>query len=115
MALYDVGAIVLTEFPSNDGGSFKDRPVLIIAALPFGSTTTDYLVCMITSQDPPDPNMISIVQSDLKRGAISKGWIRPMYMFNVTEADIRRSAGAVTNQKLSEVLDKIHDLICSNG
>jgi mRNA-degrading endonuclease toxin of MazEF toxin-antitoxin module len=111
IALYDVGTIVSAQFPNTADSGYKVRPVLVIAVLPHGNLT-DYLVCAITSQSPPDPNMIRIIQSDLKRGSIREGWIRPLSMTNLMEDDISRIIGELAHEKLNEVIDRIHSVIC---
>ncbi len=113
MPLYDVGTIVLASFPNTDGTGNKDRPLLILAVLPIGNST-DYLACAITSQNPPDPHMIQLTQSDLTRGTSKVGWVRPLYMTNFAENDVQRWIGTLTQGKVTEVIDKIHDIICVN-
>lgn len=103
MAQYIKGDIVLTPFPFSDDEEFKVRPALVLAALPYGSST-DYLVCIITTQATPDPHLLPFTNADIDGGRLSQNcFLRPGYVYTVGQSSIKRRLGTLKPAKLEQV------------
>lgn len=103
MALYVKGDLVLTPFPFSDDEEFKVRPALILAVLPYGKST-DYLVCIVTTQSVPDPLLLSLINADMDGGRLSQDcFLRPGYVYTVGQSSIKRRLGTLKPAKLEQV------------
>ena len=65
----------------------------------------DYVVCLITTQNAPDLNIIPIEITDVQGGAlIKKSYLRPTYLFTTGEHRITRKAGVMNSDKVELAL-----------
>ena len=103
-----VGALVSGEFPFSAEENRKRRPLVVVAAWPFGRRT-DVLVCMITSQRTTDPNAVPISSDDLEWGSLPvPGFVRPLYLFAGAE-DLFEVKGKLDEATFAHVLATIRD------
>ena len=103
MALYVKGDLVLTPFPFSDDEEFKVRPALILAVVPYGRST-DYLVCIVTTQSAPDPRLLPLSNADMGGGRLSQNcYLRPGYVYTVGQSSIKRRLGTLKPAKQEQV------------
>jgi mRNA-degrading endonuclease toxin of MazEF toxin-antitoxin module len=99
------GEVVLAPFPFSGQEAFKVRPILILLALP---AFDDYLACLITSQDSGDPDAITLNWNDIVDGTLGKdSYIRPLYLFSISESQIHSKIGTLRGKKLHQVIETI--------
>ncbi len=107
MERYKVGDLVLLPFPFSGEEGFKVRPALVLAVLPYGSGT-DYLVCLVTTQQAPDPHRLPLTRTDVEGGRLTQDcFLRPAYLCTIAEPAITRSMGRVTPAKRREALQTL--------
>ena len=108
MARFVKGDIVVVPFPFSQAAGSKPRPALVLASWPC-MNSTDYLLCMISSQNVNDPYIMPLDnQHDLLNGTLNlQSYLRPTYMFAVGEARITRKLANLTPTKVEEVFAKI--------
>ena len=107
MAQYKRGDIVVLPFPFSDASSAKPRPCLVVAELPyFGGT--DYLVCMISTQNTSDPQSIALEPSDLTLGKLdTQSYLRPLYLFGASGNVVERRIGVMHSKMFNQVVQAI--------
>ena len=104
MSKYVRGDIVVVPFPFSGAPGEKPRPALVLATVPFAGRT-DYVVCVISTQNAPDPNIIPLDVSDVQGGAlVKKSYLRPAYLFTTGENRITRKAGEMRAEKVEDAL-----------
>lgn len=100
MSAYKRGDVVIVPFPYSGAPGEKPRPALVLAAVPYGSQT-DYVVCIISSQNAPDPNIIPLAATDATSGVLRKqSYLRPNYLYTTSEARISHKAGVLAKAKV---------------
>lgn len=103
-ARYAKGDVVVLPFPFSDLSSTKRRPALVVAPL----DGVDLILCMITSQAVRDSYAIPLSLDDFTRGGLPKpSHIRPNRLFTADSSLIERSAGHLTSDKLTHVIDAL--------
>ena len=101
MAGFVKGDVVLTPFPFSGEEGFKIRPALVLAVLPYGRGS-DYLVCIITTQQVSDPYLLDLDSVDIVGGRLTqKCYLRPTYTYAVSEHMIKRQIGRLESDKLN--------------
>jgi len=81
----------------------------LVIATPQGD---DVILCQITSQDRSDSYSVSLDQSDFSSGGLNQSSrVRPNRLFTADEAIIIYRAGQITNGKLTEVLDRLIEIL----
>ena len=101
MAGFVKGDIVLTPFPFSGEEGFKTRPTLILTVLPYGRGS-DYLLCIITTQQISDPYLLDLDTGDIVGGRLTqKCYLRPTYTYAVSEHMIKRQTGHLKGDKLT--------------
>ena len=104
MSRYIRGDIVVVPFPFSGAPGEKPRPALVLAAVPFANRT-DYVVCVISTQNAPNPSIIPLEVSDVQGGAlVKKSYLRPAYLFTTGENRITRKAGEMRTEKVEAAL-----------
>lgn len=107
MIAYTRGDIVIVPFPYSGAPGEKPRPALVLASVPFAGRT-DYVVCIISSQNAPDPNIIPLEVSDVQGGALVKrSYLRPAYLFTTGENRISGRVGVLNIGKVNVALQKL--------
>src|SRR3989344_5805068 len=98
------GDVVVLPFPFSDLSATKRRPALIIANL----AGDDYILCQITSEARKDEYAVVLENKDFKVGNLNKtSIIRPNRLFTADKSIISYKVGAIKENKLKEVEDKI--------
>ena len=104
MARFVKGDVVVVPFPFSEAAGSKVRPVLILAVVPY-ARRNDYLVCAITSQPAPDPDIIEIEAADLAGGSLKKkSYLRPSYLYTSGEGQISRKVGQMSAVKVAQAV-----------
>jgi mRNA interferase MazF len=102
------GDVVVFSYPFSDFSSQKRRPALVIAS-PKGN---DLIVCQITSLNHYDSYSIDLSEEDFISGSLNlKSFIRPNKIISVDKNIILYCAGKVNQNKLSNVVNSIIELI----
>ena len=93
MSVYKRGDVVIMPFPYSGAPGEKSRPALILASVPYAGKT-DYVVCIISTQNAADPNIIALDMSDVTAGVLRRqSYLRPAYLFTTGENRISRKVG----------------------
>jgi len=109
MGKFVKGEVVVINFPFSDLSQTKRRPALVVVPL----RGDDVILCQITSTSV-DPLAIPLALSDFSQGSINhNSYIRPDHLFTADSNKILRSAGHISNPKITEVIDKIVQIIKS--
>ncbi|MBD2293334.1 type II toxin-antitoxin system PemK/MazF family toxin [Anabaena sphaerica FACHB-251] len=108
MAEFIKGDIVIVPFPFSDLTQTKRRPALVIATL----QGNDLILCQITSQSVSDMYAIGLDNSDFNSGGLSQpSNIRPNRLFTADKQIILYKAGQIKSEKLTEVINKILEIL----
>lgn len=109
METFAKGEIVLFEFPFSDLSSRKLRPCLVLSEI-FGD---DIVLCQITSQHiSKDSYSLPLQSSELVIGSLYiDSFIRCNKLFTATVSQISRTVGRISNEKYSQVVRLVKDLI----
>ena len=111
MARYKRGDIVVLPFPFSDASNAKPRPCLVVAELPYLGGT-DYLVCMIFTQDTSDPQSIELKPSDIVLGKLdAQSYLRPLYLFGASGDVVDRRIGVMHSEMFNRVLQAIVSVV----
>lgn len=104
---YEKGDVVVFQFPFSDTDVSKKRPSLVVAKL----TGDNVILCSITSQPRPDPDIIELKSKDFQAGVINRdNFIRPSTLFTIHKSRIDYKAGKLKKEKIKEVQDKLCEI-----
>ncbi len=107
MSAYHRGDIVVVPFPFSGAPGEKPRPALVLATTPYANRT-DYVVCIISSQPAPDPNIIPLETGDVQGGAlVKKNYLRPTYLFTTGENRIQGKVGVLRAEIVDAALNTL--------
>ncbi len=107
MAAFVKGDIVVVPFPFSVGPGSKRRPALVVASWPFAGST-DYLLCLISSQAVNAPYIMRLEASDIQGGTLSRqSYVRPSYLFAADEGMIVYKVGTLESGKFTQVVETI--------
>ncbi len=107
MGLYQRGDVVIMPFPHSGAPGEKPRPALVLAAVPYAGRT-DYVVCIISTQNAPDPSLIPLKMTDVTAGVLRKqSYLRPTYLFTTGENRISRKVGDMRNELVDAALQTL--------
>ncbi len=108
MAAFERASIVLVDFPFSDLSDFKLRPALILAQ----ANSQDWLLCQITSNTAIGEQAIEIKTSDFEKGSLQKtSFARPDKIFTGHESLINRRVGILSENKTSEIVEAIVEIL----
>lgn len=108
MGRFIKGDVVVVPFPFSDLSSTKRRPALVVAPL----TGVDVILCMITTHNRADGYAIPLTQADFDNGNLPyNSIIRPNRLFTADSQLIYRQAGQLKSEKITEVIEKIIEII----
>ena len=105
-----VGDIVWAPFPLASSGNMKVRPVLVVADVRDGAED-DWIVCEITSSSMSHSREIEIDPGNMQSGrlrTVSK--VRPDRLTTLNRSVFQRTAGHLTDAKLSDILAAVRRL-----
>ena len=101
---YEKGDVVIFQFPFSKGEKSKKRPSLVVAKLKGNSV----ILCQITGQPRPDPNILELKRKEFQSGGISRdSYIRPSVLFTINKSKINYRAGRLKKEKIREVEKEI--------
>lgn len=104
MPRYAKGDIVWVPFPFSADEGYKTRPAIVMASWPCKGTT-DYHLCMVSTQKETDPYLMELNNADLIDGHINRTcYIRPTYNFSADEDFIESRFGKLKPDKMKAVL-----------
>lgn len=99
--------MVILPFPYSGAPGEKLRPALVLAAVPYAGRT-DYVVCIISTQNAPDPSLISLDSTDVTGGVLRKqSYLRPNYLFTTGENRISRKVGSMKKELVEAALQTL--------
>lgn len=102
------GQIVVLLFPFSDLSSAKNRPALVVAPL----TSDDLIVCQITTVNRTDSYAIPVTTKDFVTGFLPHpSIIHANRLFTADAKLIIRTAGALSQRKIQEVINKIVEIV----
>lgn len=109
MARFVGGAVVVLPFPFTDLSSAKVRPALVLASVSRG----DLILCQITSQAAGHPEAVPILAEDFEPGETlrSASFALPHRVVTANEVCVRRSAGTLKLDKLSQIRERVCAII----
>jgi mRNA interferase MazF len=97
---YEKGDVVIFQLPFSESEKGKKRPSLIVASL----KGDNVILCQITSQHRPDPNILELKKSEFQSGGISRdSYIRPSALFTINKSRINYRAGKLKQEKIKQV------------
>ena len=100
--------MVAVPFPYSDLTQAKRRPALVLAELP----GDDRILCQITSQRVRDEYAIELDDADFETGSLKqKSNIRPNRLFTCDTRIILYSVGHLKAAKVSEVVEKVVEIL----
>ncbi len=110
METFIKGDVVVLPFPFTDLSSAKRRPALILSDI----TGDDYIMLQITSRNVSDTYAIPLTEADLVSGSLHlDSNIRPNKIFTLDQKIILYKIGHLSDEKLSECMDKVCSIINS--
>lgn len=113
MGTFVKGEVVVVPFPFSDLSNVtKRRPALVVANL----ESDDLILCMITSKETAaDKYSIELKSSDFQTGSLDKdSLIRPNRLFTADSKIIVRAAGKLKRDKMTEVSNRLIEIINGN-
>ncbi len=104
---YEKGDVLVFQFPFSDSDETKKRPSLVVAKL----TGDNLILCQITSQLRPDPDIIELSEKDFQTGSIRRdSFIRPSTLFTIHKSRIDYRAGKLKQEKIKRVENKLCEI-----
>ena len=101
------GDVVVLEFPYTDLSKTKKRPSLVVANL----KGDNLILCQITGQTRPDPDLINLGKDDFRTGGLHKeSFIMPSFVFTIHKSKINYAAGKLKQEKIKEVEKKLCEI-----
>ena len=101
-------AIIIIDFPFSDLSALKKRPALVVAD--WGND--DVILAQITSIANKDKYAIELNSEDFLEGSLLKtSFIRPNKLFTADKRIFLQIVGKLTDRKMKEVIDKIHEFL----
>ena len=111
MARFVKGDIVLVPFPFSGEENYKHRPALVLASWSYAGTT-DYLVCLITTQLANDPYLMELSRADTFGESLTQiCYLRPTYLFAPDERIISRRMDRMKPGKLELIIQLIVNVL----
>lgn len=108
MAKLVKGDVVVVPFPFSDLTQAKRRPALVISTL----EGNDLILCQITSQSVKDNYAISLDDKDFETGGLKQSSnVRPNRIFTADIHIVLYKAGNLKIEKISEVIEKVVEII----
>jgi len=101
------GDIVVFQFPFSDLGESKKRPALVAA----NTGDENPILCQITSQKRPDPDLIPITKNDFQKGALKHdSFIRQTILFSIYNSRIDYKIGNLKKGKIKTIEKKFCEI-----
>jgi len=101
------GDIVVFQFPFSDTGESKKRPALVVT----NTADENLILCQITSQKRPDPDIIPITKDDFQNGALKHdSFIRPTILFSIHNSRIDYKVGNLKQEKIKIIEKKFCEI-----
>jgi len=101
------GDVVIVPFPFSDLSATKQRPALVVAALP----GIDVILCQITSQSASGRVTLAITATDFVVGTLARdSFVRPERIFTAATA-ITRRVGHLSDVKTQQAIAEMVRLL----
>jgi mRNA interferase MazF len=108
VAKFVKGEVVVVPFPFSDLTIAKRRPALVIAGL----EGDDIILCQITSQTIKDRYAVPLQDQDFETGGLKQtSNVRPNRLFTADSQIVLYRVGKLQREKLSEIIEKIVQII----
>jgi mRNA interferase MazF len=99
---------VVVSFPFSDLTETKKRPALVLAE----ASSSDFILCQITSQAARDARVISLKNPDFQTGFLRHdSYIRPNRLFTASDKIILYKAAHLRPAKFDAVIDGVLQII----
>ena len=107
---YRQGDIVLVSFPFTDLSSSKRRPALVLSPDSFNASGEDLVLAAVTSHITDDPHGVRLWRGDFAAGGLPKrSMVKATKLFTMHSSLIVKRIGALTTEKMEEVLRSLRD------
>ena len=101
------GDIVVIKFPFTDSSESKKRPALVSA----NTKDENLILCQITSQERPDPDIITITAKDFRQGQLREiSFVRPTILFRVHSSRIEYKICQLKQDKMKTIENKFCEI-----
>lgn len=108
MAKFVKGDVVVVPFPFSDLTQSKRRPALVVASL----EGDDVILCQITSKAIRDNYAVPLDDKEFATGSLKQASnIRPNRIFTAENRIILYQVGALTTEKLSQVVERVIEIV----
>lgn len=108
MGLFARGYVVVAPLDFSDFSNYKRRPALVVAS----PTGLDPVLCMITSRGRGDGYDVPVTRADFESGGLRiESYVRACHLFTIDESVIEYKAGKLSDEKITEVVDRIIALL----
>ena len=108
---FEQGEIVVAPIPFAGFSDTKIRPALVISAGGYNQKSEDVIVLKITSKFKEYPLDVTLKSGDLTAGELrQESVIQTDFPVVIEKRSITQTIGKISNQKLSEVKQKIREL-----
>jgi len=110
VAKFIKGDVIVVPFPFSDLTEAKRRPALVITSF----EGDDVILCQITSKTIKDNYAVSLNDEHFETGSLKQSSnIRPNRIFTADSRIVLYRIGNLKTEKLTEVINKIVDIIRS--
>src|SRR6266481_2896614 len=100
---YERGDVVLLELPFSDGTATKKRPALIVANATYLASTSDLIVCAITSQTRAERIVGATAVRRWREARLLKRSVVKASIHTLDRASVYRRLGRLTTEDLARV------------
>lgn len=98
------GDVVLLEFPFSDLSAAKQRPVLVLSRGSYNATSTDMVVCAMTSNLSSAAHSVLVDSSDMEKGRlVAESRIRADKVFTAAQSLVTKRVGRVKAGVVAQV------------
>lgn len=105
--MYQKGNIVWVPFPYVEGSGGKNRPAIVLSI----PTSTEVVLCQVTSTEQIDEWAVHILPSDLATGRLAnESFIRPNRIFTRPIENMQKPSGDLGAPKLNELSLKLRKM-----
>ena len=104
-------AVVVIPFPFSDLTGSKERPAVVLAAVP----NRDWILCQVTSNPLRDSQSIQLTDDSLSEGSLEMvSYVRPGKIFTADRRIIDRVVARLKPEVFNRFLDSTMDILNQN-
>lgn len=107
----DAGDIVLVPFPFTDLSAAKSRPALVMTTRSYNDTSSDVIVCGITSNLANSAHSVLVSEDDLDEGTLPRpSRVKVDKVATLDKAILRKRLGRVDAKTMAHVMKEFESL-----